>query len=649
MFGGHSFGASILLARANTLYFSSFAKAGLRDSDGVAPRDGARTVGFLDVLPPPWVWRCGCVRGLYGLPGAVRWRVVSGLLPVYRCFLGWGCGVWSHGVLFVGVCGAALAICYGVPGFVRGGWVFFVLFVVVNYVHWGAIVWFCSWAWGSGRYVGLGRCSRSRVHGVTLLNRNNSNGAALTSTVLFCNGTARHVNGVDSDAAIVSFSTRRGGHGASMSASYCTLRVTSDGLGVVSTPNLFSFTTNMDRTLSTTSATVVAVSNGSNLAINTGRYFRGTHTLGGNITIFINGLSSDRTRFCHMLSTLTNRCNTIVYPIVIPCVRNRRIGYCVGLVRGGTCTTGNLRLGRVHVPMDDRVSGVEDVLLRTITATSRSLVRGCFTNRRFAPSRVVGNLTINIGSNSVYPICDNIRRDNGTIPLVISDLLGVTPTTYSYACATTSNGRITFDGSNSTTVAMFGAVTSPFINGLSCFGILSNRVGDSAHLVGDHANGRRHLSGIVCLGTNGRRSTGAVVTNSVNTITGLNGILANSALSTGKGVGTGGPSFPLPGLAITICPGTGNSRSGVTATLAHVARRSPAIGICGSGRARRLVLYTLNRRRVSIVVSHLGTGFNTSVVLGTPGVTCHRAVHGRIGIRKHRGGRSNNRNRFNSI
>lgn len=188
------------------------------------------------------------------------------------------------------------------------------------------------------------------------------------------------------------------------------------------------------------------------------------------------------------------------------------------------------------------------------------------------------------------------------------------------------------------------------MNGVSFFGIISNGLTPSATTCGFHANRVRGVNGVMFMGNTGRRSTPTVVTNSVNIIAGVTNIGANSALYSPGGVlGLTKISFPGPYLSVTIGISGGNRRRGITTNLAELVRRSPAVAFTLGGRAERRILSNLNRRRLSMVISGLGGGFNMSMALRLPGITCHRAVEGPMRTRNGRGGRSNNRNRFNSI
>lgn len=174
----------------------------------------------------------------------------------------------------------------------------------------------------------------------------------------------------------------------------------------MSTPNLFSFRNNTTRTIETTRTILVIASTNSNISINA----RGTFhtTRGGNTTGFftIAGASSSREGFCGAFSTLGRICNGGLYPAVVPCVRNGVAGYCIGLVANVTfsCSRGNGTAG-IPMPRSDIVRRVASTFVRTITAASSTLVRGFFRNRGFAGRRVLGNLYVNVFSNSVCPMC----------------------------------------------------------------------------------------------------------------------------------------------------------------------------------------------------------------------------------------------------
>ncbi len=196
---------------------------------------------------------------------------------------------------------------------------------------------------------------------------------------------------------------------------------------------------------------------------------------------------------------------------------------------------------------------------------------------------------------------------------------------------------------------MFGAMTSPFMNGVSCVGIVSNGLRSNGRIVGTAANNARGINGLLTLINGGRRRIPFTITNSVIMTAGVDVGAGSAVYSPTEIVSCRGLAFPGPYCSLTIETGARTSRSGVNGTVTELLRRSLSVSCGRSSMAFRRVLSNLNRRRVRSALSGLEANFNISIGASIPGMSCGRAVHGGIGIRNGRGGRSNNRNRCNSI
>lgn len=440
-----------------------------------------------------------------------------------------------------------------------------------------------------------------------------------------------------------------------MSISYTItpIRCGGAGVGVVSAPNLFSFTRNTTRNVETTRATVVIISTHSNLTINTRGTFGTTSTHKVSGVVITSGVSSRHTSFCGSFGNVTTGFNADIYPVIVPVVASNGIITCCGVVARGTFTCDNTGTAPIRFDRSSTTefSTVGRMFGRTITNASRRVVSGCFSNRRLATRSGLGNLHVNITSNSMVPIFTLDKLDNRTYSRLLSFVTSIYPTPSSRCTVYSSRPvRLATSTGNSLTTVYFGAITSPFVNGLSFFGILDNGLATNTRVIGTSANRSRELNGVIAVFNTGRASTTRVPTNSVNTTIGLSNFGANSALYGTSGV-VGTSNIGAPRTACSVTTGTigGNSRRGVTLNFTELYRRSPDLGFHMGGRARRRVVDNLNRRRVSITITGLGAGFTISIRLTPPGVTCERAVAGGISTRKHRGGRDNNRNRFNSI
>ncbi len=158
------------------------------------------------------------------------------------------------------------------------------------------------------------------------------------------------------------------------------------------------------------------------------------------------------------------------------------------------------------------------------------------------------------------------------------------------------------------------------------------------------------MDSVLLVANGGRRSISITAPNSVMTLPGLGSARANSAL-TSINYSTMVPpvSCPRSMVLVTVHTGARTSRSGVNITVGELRRDSPALAFRGGSRAGRMVVGNLNSVRVSITISLVGSRSGIGIRLSAPGITCHRAISNSNRNRRGRGGRANNRKRFNRI
>lgn len=344
-------------------------------------------------------------------------------------------------------------------------------------------------------------------------------------------------------------------------------------------------------------------------------------------------------------------------PIVIRCPigRNPRFGTFVSMLLVGVCHfgSGSNRHRRLRVPTR-RLSGTRRLggrLIRVTTRRSRTLVRLCFSGNALARSSVHTNLGVNLSGHRIVPV---FYADNGhsvNAGHLVRFVVGITPNplgTPGFLSA--SNRRVTTSRATPTITFMFGDRIRRRVNRVACFHIVHNHVTRNARLIGAHANGGRGISRLFTMTNEGHVGIARLVTNSVNYAIGLGNAHAGSALTTpSTPIAIRPVMFPRPHCHTTIGTGRRNSRRGLNGILGSTGFRSPAVLIRCSGRLGRAVVRNRNRRRLGVLHAHVRGRGHLRCSCVTPGVPCHRAVAGITRTSCHRGGRSNNTNRFNRI
>ncbi len=377
--------------------------------------------------------------------------------------------------------------------------------------------------------------------------------------------------------------------------------------------------------------------------------------------VCIGGVSVVNTSFCHILSVVGRHFGYGTIPVRLPVNSRSAFGNVVSLMGVGTvicCSSVNGSIESRTVPSSvlRLTGGCHAGLIRAVIRRSRTLVRGCFRNRRPAIRRVGGVVHGTAVTGSVMPVYYNASCHGGNMRPLLSTIISCVPTPASVRTVgnmgpSASRRRIERSASDRPfTTLTFGVTASPFMNGVYFFHMCSNSISTNTNMFGSIGHGGREVKHVLRVRTGRHRSVRAYCSNSVTTTINLGGAAANSALySRGGPVVLRSVGFPRPIVHITVRPGAGTNRRGVNLSLTGLTRRSPAFGTCASRRANRAVVTNVNRLRLRVVISHLLHRFGMRTGINTPRITCGRDVHRFISRRAGCGHRSNNSNRCNRI
>ncbi|NLN82686.1 MAG: elongation factor G, partial [Clostridiales bacterium] len=324
--------------------------------------------------------------------------------------------------------------------------------------------------------------SAKNIRNVALVGHSGTGKTSLAEAMLFLAKMTDRLGRIADGTTTCDFDPEEIKRKASVSMAIAPVEWKNIKINILDTPGLFDFSGGLSEGTRAAGSAVITVSGKSGVAVGDEKGFKAATKRGIAKIFFINELDNENADFYKVFEDLKALYGTMVCPLVIPHVENRKVQCYVNLLENKAYTYKDGKATEVPIPeMGGRLDELRTAMNEAVAETSEELMEKYFSGEEYTSDELINGLAAGVQSGGIAPVFCGSAYMLEAIDQLLNGLIWLAPDAETLAGESGKDRdgnevSLKIDDNDPVAAIVFKTIVDPFVGKLLYFKVVSGTI-----------------------------------------------------------------------------------------------------------------------------------------------------------------------------
>lgn len=460
--------------------------------------------------------------------------------------------------------------------------------------------------------------SADQIKNIALCGHAGSGKTTAAEAMLYLSGKAERLGKVSDGTTVMDFDPEEKKRLCSVSTSLAYIDRDDVKINIIDTPGLFDFAGELAEGIRAADTAVIVLSGKSGVTVGAEKAFEAAE--GKARMFFVSKLNSESADFHKVYNDLTVKFGTVVCPVVVPYVVERKVHSYINLIDEKAYTYENGKAMECELPPHERYDELRTILLEAVAESDDALMEKYFAEEPFTRDEIIGGLKKSVAEGKLCPVYSGSGQTLDGIDALLDAICEIAP-------SAADSEEIKANRSDKTAAIVFKTVIDPFVGKLSYFKVISGSVKSDSQLT-DSRNQKTERIGKLMLVKGGKQEDVKEITcGDIGAASKLSSVLTGDTLcdvSAQKELD--GVSFPKPGLAMAVKAADGGDDEKLAQGIIKLLDEDCTVEFKRNKETGEQIITGMGEQHLDVIASKVKQKFGVGMELTVPKVAYRETI-----------------------
>ncbi len=486
--------------------------------------------------------------------------------------------------------------------------------------------------------------SAKNIRNVALVGHSGTGKTSLAEAMLFLAKMTDRLGRIADGTTTCDFDPEEIKRKASVSMAIAPVEWKNIKINILDTPGLFDFSGGLSEGTRAAGSAVITVSGKSGVAVGDEKGFKAATKRGIAKIFFINELDNENADFYKVFEDLKALYGTMVCPLVIPHVENRKVQCYVNLLENKAYTYKDGKATEVPIPeMGGRLDELRTAMNEAVAETSEELMEKYFSGEEYTSDELINGLAAGVQSGGIAPVFCGSAYMLEAIDQLLNGLIWLAPDAETLAGESGKDRdgnevSLKIDDNDPVAAIVFKTIVDPFVGKLLYFKVVSGTIKPDMTLLNMRTGESEKIGKIYSVRGKKQEETPCVCAGDIGAVSKLaNTNTGDTLCSQSRPVILPGVKFEEPCLSMAVYAKNKADEEKISSGLTRLMEEDPTIGYFHNHETHERVVSGLGEQHLDVIVSKLKSKFGVEVTLEVPKVPYRETIRKKVKVQgKHK-------------
>lgn len=477
------------------------------------------------------------------------------------------------------------------------------------------------------------------IRNVALVGHSGSGKTSLAEAMLFLSGASDRLGRIADGNTICDFDAEEIKREASVSMSVAPFEWKNTKINLLDTPGLFDFSGGLSEGIRAAGSAVITVSGKNGVAVGTEKGFKAASKKGIAKLFFINEMDNENADFYKVFDDLKATFGTMVCPLVVPFVENRKVQCYINLLENKAYTYKDGKPSEVAIPeTGGRLDELITAMNEAVAETSEELMEKYFSGEEFTHDELIKGLSSGVRRGEIAPVfCGSAYTLDG-VDQLMNGLIWLAPFAETMAgeSGVDKGGNaveLSVNEDEPTAAIVFKTIIDPFVGKLLYFKVVSGAVKADTTLLNMRTGTTEKISKVYFVRGKKQEETSYIGAGDIGAVSKLSDTITGDTLcSASRPVILPGIEFEKPCLSMAVSASNKADEEKISAGLTRLMEEDPTISYYHNHETHERIISGLGEQQLDVIASKLKSKFGVQVTLETPKVAYRETIRKKVKV-----------------
>lgn len=481
--------------------------------------------------------------------------------------------------------------------------------------------------------------SAKDIRNVAFTGHSGAGKTSLAEAMLFLSKATDRLGRIADGNTVCDFDAEEIKREASVSMAVAPFEWNNTKINILDTPGLFDFSGGLSEGMRAAGSTVIVVSGKSGVAVGAEKGFKAASNKGIAKIFFVNEMDNENADFYKTFEELKSRFGTMVCPLVIPFVQNRKVQCYINLLENKAYSYKDGKPTEVPVPDDaDNLDDLRTAMNEAVAETSEELMEKYFSGEEYTHEELINGLASGVRRGEIAPVfCGSAYTLEG-VDQLMNGLIWLAPYAESMAGekGTDKDGNpveLSVDPNAPTAAIVFKTIVDPFVGKLLYFKVVSGTVKPDTTLINMRTGTAEKIGKVYFVRGKKQEEAPFIGAGDIGAVSKLAETITGDTLcSPSRQVILPGLKFEKPCLSMAVYAKNTADEEKISAGLTRLMEEDPTIGYVHNHETHERVISGLGEQQLDVIASKLKAKFGVEVTLEIPKVAYRETIRKKVKV-----------------
>ena len=470
-----------------------------------------------------------------------------------------------------------------------------------------------------------------------LLGHGGSGKTTLADAILYYGKATDRIGKIADSTTVMDYDSEEKKRKVSVNTAVFPLEIGGGKINIIDAPGQFDFAGGITEGLAAADSALIFVSARSGIFVGTEQCFDKAHKYGKPISFFIGKLDVAPTCFYPVLTSLTEKFDSSVCPLVVPYVEDEKIICYVDLLNKKAYTyDGAVAKDYGSVPTNSEINAAKDAMREALATVDDSLMEKFFAGEAFTPEEIINALKSGVKTGELYPVFCGAGQTGEGVSLSVDIMAKILPSAADITAKAKKDDEIIdvpCDPEGPAAILVFKTIADPFVGKLSYFKVVSGKVKADMHLINMRTGKDEKLTKVMWIKGGKQEDADYVSAGDIGSVAKMGDVVTGDTLCAANfKASVIMPPYPASTLSMAVYPKAKGDEEKIATGLNRLMEEDPTISFRVNPETHEQLLSGLGEQHIDVVISKLKSKFGVDVVLKIPKVPYRETIRKKVEV-----------------